>query len=430
MLLQRLSRCFKWRPPPEPTTGVRAFFRRIRSLMANILLAWEIGAGLGHLTQHVPILQRLKQTGHRLFAAVKDLSRVQATFGGLDVTCFQAPVKVGLSADQIDPPRSHAHILHNCGFSQPQELAAMAAAWRNLYQLVRPDLIVFDHAPTALLAARGLSARRATIGTGFCCPPPVTPFPDFRPWLPNPALTLLRDEEQLLANANQVLEAWQVAPLGRLADLYHDVDDTFLTTFPELDHYPARGGATYYGAWVTAGGLPPDWPAAAGKRIFAYLKPFATLPELMTALRDLQFPTLVFLDGMNPSLRDNYESPALRFAPARLDLQAVGATCDLAVLNGGHNATVVMLLAGRPTLHVPLNLEQAYNGSSVARLEAGLGALPERPQDYRPVLRELLVNDRYRDGAQRFAARYEHYDADEQIRRISDRLACLAESAR
>jgi UDP:flavonoid glycosyltransferase YjiC (YdhE family) len=410
-----------------PDVRARLFYVRIRSLMANILLAWELGAGLGHLTQHVPILQRLKQGGHRLFAAVKDLSRVQATFAGLDLTCFQAPVKVAKSADQIEPPRSHAHILHNNGFSRPDELAAMAAAWRNLYHLVRPDLIVFDHAPTALLAARGLDVRRAAIGTGFCCPPPVAPFPDFRPWLLDPELALGRDEEPLLANANRVLDAWPAEPLGRLADLYRDVDDTFLTTFPELDHYPARGDAAYYGAWVTAGGLPPDWPAAPGKRIFAYLKPFDTLPDLLAALRDLRLPTLVFLDGASPSLRDHYESPALRFAPGRLDLQAVGATCDLAVLNGGHNATAVLLLAGRPVLTVPLNLEQAYNGSAVARLEAGLGALPDRPQDYRPVLRELLGNDRYRGGAQRFAARHEHYDAAEQVRRISDRLACLAE---
>jgi UDP:flavonoid glycosyltransferase YjiC (YdhE family) len=237
---------------------------------------------------------------------------------------------------------------------------------------------------------------------------------------------LRQDEERVLGHVNQVLDGWGLAPLSRLSQLYHDVDHTFLTTFRELDHYPSRGEADYYGAWGTEGGDEPPWPEVSGRRIFAYLKPFATLRNLLSVLRQLEQSTLVYIDGLNPALREEFQSPTLQFAARRLNLAAVGKTCDLAILNGGHNAATLMLLAGKPTLHVPLNLEQAYNGSSVAKLDAGLGALPERPQDFGPIIGALLSEARFSQGAQRFAARYSQYDPQEQIRRIRGRLDSLS----
>jgi hypothetical protein len=395
--------------------------------MATIMLAWELGGGLGHLTPLVPIVRRLRLRGHHVVAAVRDLSRIDSIFAGLGVTYLQAPVKLFKSPDQIEPPRTLAHILHNSGFSDVRELRAMAEGWRTLFRLIQPDLFLFDHSPTAQLAARACPGRKAVIGTGFCCPPDEAPLPDLRPWMPGNADSLRQDEENVLRHVNQVLDSWSLAPLRRLSQLYHDVDHTFLTTFRELDHYPSRGEAEYSGAWGTDGGDEPVWPSVPGKRIFAYLKPFATLRDMLVALAHLAHPTLVFIDGLSPALREDFQSPTLHFVSRRLNLAAVGATSDLAILNGGHNATALMLLAGKPTLHVPLNLEQAYNGSSVAKQEAGLGALPERPQDFSPIISALLNEPRFTDGARRFAVRYADYDPQHHIERISVRLHELAQ---
>jgi hypothetical protein len=362
-------------------------------------------------------------------ATVRDLSRIDSIFSGFGVTYLQAPVKLTKAPEHIDPPRTLAHILFNSGFSKVEELRAMAEGWRTLIRFVQPDLIIFDHSPTALLAARGSPGRKAVIGTGFCCPPSVAPLPDLRPWVPVEPDSLRRDEASVLGNVNQVLASWGQKSLGQLSELYHDVDETFLTTFRELDHYPCRPEAEYFGAWGTEGGEEPLWPEISGKRVFAYLKPFATLRDLLTVLRQLEQPTLVYIDGLSPTLREEFQSPTLRFVARRLNLAAVGKTCDLAILNGGHNAAALMLLAGKPTLHVPLNLEQAYNGSSVAKLDAGLGALPERPQDFGPIIGALLSEARFTEGAQRFAALYSKYDPQEQIRRISSRLHLLSLAA-
>jgi UDP:flavonoid glycosyltransferase YjiC (YdhE family) len=37
--------------------------------MATILLTWELGAGLGHLVNLLPLARGLLQRGHRVYAA-------------------------------------------------------------------------------------------------------------------------------------------------------------------------------------------------------------------------------------------------------------------------------------------------------------------------------------------------------------------------
>ena len=67
------------------------------------------------------------------------------------------------------------------------------------------------------MAARGLPLPVATIGTGFCCPPDVSPLPDFRPWMPDGHEQIRRDEAGVLERINQLLLGWDQAPLDRLA---------------------------------------------------------------------------------------------------------------------------------------------------------------------------------------------------------------------
>src|SRR5437764_11706080 len=139
--------------------------------MATILLTWELGAGLRHLQRLRPLAAELSRRGHRVFAAVRELSRAHSTFRGVDVALLQAPVKLRPPVSEFRPPLTFPHILHNVGFGDDTELAALASAWRNLIEAVRPDVVVCDHSPTALLALRGVPPRRALIGTGFCCVP-------------------------------------------------------------------------------------------------------------------------------------------------------------------------------------------------------------------------------------------------------------------
>jgi hypothetical protein len=403
--------------------------------MATIILAWELGTGLGHLVNLLPFVHGIRKRGCRIVCAVQELAKAEEFLGAEGISYLQAPIPTPVSANAIDPQRTFAHILHNHGFGDHGTLRAAANAWRNLFELIAPDLIVFDHSPTALLAARGLPAKRALIGTGFFCPLDEYPLADLRPWLPDANDRLCQDEDRVLDNANYVLSAWGQPPLGHLSRLFHDVDEQFLVTLPELDHYQDRRGslslgpsgnsdvgAKYWGVWPNIGGRLPLWPEGPGKRVFAYLKPFPALPRLLQQLCDLRCRTIVHGNGADANLRSRFASATMRFENDPLDLAEVGTTCDLAILNGNHGTTVSMLLAGKPTLQVPLFLEQGLFSQAVARLGAAVVATPDRPLEVVAGLMELLGSPKHAEAARRFAARYTDYDPQRQIAAIVDRM--------
>ncbi len=67
---------------------------------------------------------------------------------------------------------------------------------------------------------------------------------------------------------------------------------------------------------------------------------------------------MVYAPELAGQLQQQYASPTVRFADQPVNMARAGQGCDLAILNGTHGATAQILLAGKPSLHFPLFLEQ------------------------------------------------------------------------
>jgi UDP:flavonoid glycosyltransferase YjiC (YdhE family) len=380
--------------------------------MSRVLLAWELGGGLGHIGHFVPLVQRFVERGHHVALALKDLSRAETVLGKGTYTLLQAPQWLMPPEGLSDPPLNYGEILHRFGYLDEDGLGGLVSAWLGLFGLFKPDLVIADHAPTALLSARIAGVGRAVCDSGFSLPPAVHPTPNMRPWTSVPAERLAASDARALQTIKQVLTRHKGMPLAKLADLF-DGAQSFLVTFPELDHYRDRGAAEYLGALPNITGLAqPNWPAYSGKKILVYLYQASRDTEVvMKMLAALDCSTLVFAGAAAVAWAATFQSPRVKFITAPLDLDHALRECELVICHGG-GTCVTALLSGRPLLMLPNHLEQFLMARNVQSMGAGLVVHPELANtDVTTALPRLLKESSFTARALDFADKYRQHDA-------------------
>lgn len=394
--------------------------------MSGILLAWELGGGLGHLGRLLALARELAALGRApiLACPASTLATVARIAPGLPV--LAAPDQERRHA--FAEPASFAEVLVQFGFDDVDLLASRARAWRTLFERVGAEVVVFDYAPVALLAAQGLPAARVLFGTGFACPPDRAPPVSLRPWQDHYPDRLAFNEARMLDSFNAVLAGFGQTPLARVAELFTRVERNALATLPELDHYPDREGGDYRGNWTLPGGVAPDWPTGAGPRVFVYLQAWPGLPTLARALAMRGARALLHVPDLDAATRARLEALGARCAPAPVDIGLAARDADLAILHGGHNATAAMLLAGRPVLALPRYAEQALTARALIRLGAGREAALDDDDAIAGALAVLLDDPEPARAAMAFGARHAALQAPAARRRLAGEIAALAGS--
>ena len=175
--------------------------------MARILLAWEIGSDYGHLMRFLTLAREFTRRGHDPVFALRELTFVDTVLRDEPYTVFQAPIWTA-QVSGLPAPIGFAETLMRLGFLHPTPLTGLCRGWRALVDTIAPSLILFDYAPTALLATRGLRVARALIGESFSSPPRTAPMPTYRSWRTEPVARIIASERLVLAGANTKLEAF------------------------------------------------------------------------------------------------------------------------------------------------------------------------------------------------------------------------------
>lgn len=394
--------------------------------MARVLYMWELGGGYGHIASFLPVAGELRRRGHEIIFVLKDLAHAESLLGRAGFSYLQAPIRwPGLQ--KIPPANSYAEILRNCGFTDKTGLLSRVNAWRALLEVLAPDLMIFDHAPTALLASSGSDKPRALFGTGFCSPPRVAPMPSIRPWQRIPEKDLLNSERQVLHAANEVISDIGGTKLDKLADLF-DTEENFLCTFEELDHYQGRENPRYWFPILeAAGGVEPIWPEAGEKRIFAYLKPqYPAIETILKQLGKCACSVLIHIPGGPPAWLRAFNSEYLRIDPRPIDMRQAVEQCDLAVCHGGAGTISAMLLDGKPLLMLPMHVEQALSARRVEAMGAGvvIGEEVKMPNIKAGIL-EIVSKQQYAESAAKFARHHSVFDSALAVKNIADRIVEL-----
>jgi len=395
--------------------------------MAEILAVWELGAGTGHCVNLLPLLEGLSAQGHRIHVAMRNVVTARKLFSHLPVSYFQAPFQHGPSPVHFDAVNSFAHVLHNTGFGSEESLQALLAASRSLFELLRPDLVICDHSPIALLASYLYDVRRVVVGAGFYAPPDVTPMLRFD----SPAGEAApRDliEEAILQRINRILAAEGKRPLDRVSELYAQADESFLLTFPELDHYGERPGSEYWGMWSPPGGVEPEWGPGEGPRVYAYLQPAQRSwnPALVVmALADLGVPSLVYAPTISLDALRKLPAPNVRFEDRRVDIDRVVQQCGAAITHGNNGTVTRLALGGVPQAVLPLNSEQTMIASRLEAIGVARSAAIREPEKFVDVIAQVVRNDQFSAAAKAFASRYSSYDAAAVMEQVVERISRL-----
>lgn len=397
--------------------------------MKTVVYCWELGGGNGHVVRFLPLADLFLKDGWRVVFIVKDVSRL-ATFmeaKPANVVVLQAPIKTSPKRNHDREPPTIGHMLLNVGYRDEGELCALVQAWQNIFELVRPDLLVADHSPTALIASRGRQFPRAVLGTGFHVPANESPIGLLAPWRSLSPEQRAADEQTLLARVNAVLHRLQAPRLDHLAGIWSETSVTFLATYAELDHCRNRAETQYTGVWSahSQNYLRPTWPAAPGIRVFLYLKQMRVLPKILAELSRLQASAIAVLDRVEIEACRGSTGDNTLLLHEPVDIPYVADSCQLAITNGGHSTVAEMLLRGVPQFVVPLQCEQSVTALRIKEINAGKCGVPQNEPALLSELRATVLGISQFSGARDFQKRYRHSLSGDSLQLVYDRLTEL-----
>jgi hypothetical protein len=140
----------------------------------RFLLAWEFGDP-GRGREQCALARGLRDRGHTVLLAFADLAALGAeSLEGIE--WVQAP-RLALPDSPNTAPIDPTDLLLNLGFGDAPALAGVLTGWSALARTWRPDALVADNAPTAMLAARLAGIPRVLVGK-YALTAPSNPDPE------------------------------------------------------------------------------------------------------------------------------------------------------------------------------------------------------------------------------------------------------------
>lgn len=402
-LLTRAWRTLVSRPPKEETPGVAA--PAAVKPARTILIAWELGAGMGHIRRLLPIATRLGEAGYVIVFALRKVAEAGAVRRALPgVRIIQAPFyarPAGEPPVQAGMGSTYADVLFRCGYNSAEKLGPQVRAWRQLLAEVAPTLVVCDHSPTVVLAAAG-RVPVVHIGSGFATPPAGKPFRLLNEANANGA----RDREALVLASVREVQTAVGGPVPDAVSGLLGLADNITCNLPELDPYrgvraePAAGSVQP---------LPSPQPIGQDTFLFGYLAgEDPRVPSLLQSVAQAKIPAGIYVRQPDAACLAAVAGSTVTLYPTPQNLTEIMGRATAILHHGGLSTTEVALAIGRPQIILSLHLEQLLTADAVESLGCGVN-LRRQKRDPGELISKALARGAYRTQAaavaQRIAAR-------------------------
>ncbi|NJM34005.1 MAG: hypothetical protein HC850_04035 [Rhodomicrobium sp.] len=316
--------------------------------MAAVLLCCEGGGGLGHIIRLRRIAAELSRRGAVCHAALIKPDKGRG-FAESFSSILQAPgerwgsgypPKLQLSPDPRDACNTTFQ-LWELGFWRRETVAANVLAWQRIFAEIKPDAVVADLAPFALLAAAG-RIPTFCVGNGFFVPATVGGYfsPDGKPASPQDCAA----QDEFFEIARAALKDIGLEPPSNIA-LALCSDAPCPAALPALDpRYAIRAEAL---APPELEEQPGEFPAPQGDRVLVYLgQDVAAHRVLLDGVAASGLPAILYV---SPNAAAGL--PAMRNLVVRTQpftLREIAGLGGLVVHHGGIGITHASALAGVP----------------------------------------------------------------------------------
>lgn len=378
--------------------------------MKKILCIWEQGEDLGHISQFYPVICALSKQNLEIVFAVRNFSSLSNYNWPTCVTFIQAPVWHGQVRTNMN---GFADLLLESGFGEENGLSLIVNAWRQLLIDIAPDLIIFDHAPTALLAAKHLQLPKLIFSNPFLTPAPNAPSPRLNPFNPNAESDIADTEQKILGAINQVLGQVTQPALSHFSQLY-TADAYYLQGSRILDpYYDVRSYAKFIRVNSTpANHATAQWRPGSSLTVFAYLK-FGRrhVDTTLKLLANLQARVCCYYAGATDEICKQFDHSSLVVKNFPFDFPKALPQTKAIVCHGGMGVVQAALDQGCPMILLPTQIEQWHTAVRITKM--GLGVMIQKADSINIIetkITEFFSNSSYWERAATFAKKLQQED--------------------
>ena len=393
---------------------------RTANASPRALLTWELGSG-GHFVPTLRLAAALKRRGLGVdFAALRPHA-IPASERSFD-RLFQAPVlprttRIERHFGPMGPvARSYVEVLMDHEFDLPLVACRQVQAWRSLLDLARPDILIADFSPGAVLAARNRIPTVA-FGSPFCVPSADKGrFPPFFPEHP----VSIENEIAVLEGIRAALEEQGGPGVNDLVEAIVPPAQ-FPQGFTELDPYAACRSEELFPPIVEQCAV----DARAGTDVLVFLpRDLKTYPAIIEALLALDGPVRIDDRDMHPDTRRRLSEGGVRIEPEIFDSNKIASCASVVVSHGGFHTVVRALLAGVPQVVIAGDAEKLVHAQVLQRLGVGVGLNLNRLTSLalQDAIKTVAHDPKYAGKARALAPEFRRRHIGDTIEAIADRI--------
>jgi uncharacterized protein (TIGR00661 family) len=373
------------------------------------MISWELGGGLGH---HIPIMALTHEFVKRnveVTLVLKNITNRILKNLPNNVKVIQAPENDSkLLSTSLS---SISDILYDNGYHNTEAIKTLINKWINIIDLVKPDLIINDYAPSSVLAGKLRNINTVNIGTGFFIPPICKDLIFFRNREDVNIEKSIFTEKSILKSINTIFsEKLSLYVFNTVTESLR-ADRNFISTFRELDHYkylrPANTdifiGNIFYNFYKDRTLI--DY---SDRRVFLYVKKeFDGIIELLKEIIVSGMKVIAYIENPGFEIVELLKDTNVYLSDTIINVDEILKNCDLVICNAGSSTIAQTIKQAIPVIMLPMQQEQNLLASVVQ--EAGYGISVKKNEivnNFRYLLEETISDTQIKNQLLEFKSKY------------------------